>query len=247
MSTGDEEKAGEVGFGARFFSGLKDLILEEEKPAANGPTMPKPSSANSTAQGLASGEPAAQVSSQPTSAAYSSMAASLLEQVLNRATAYTALTDAIKPLEEIIPDEMTRYRAAFAIVKKNRSLDQVLQAIDMQHMQILEDEVTRFAGQAKQKEATDINVLVAEAKTLADNVEAAAQQTIKLREETENRIRIVEEAAQRDRARMDEIERDLLEKRQAIAQVESQFNSAVASVRTSLLQSKAKILKYLSA
>ena len=247
MSTGDEEKAGEVGFGARFFSGLKDLILEEEKPAANGPAIAKPSAANSSAQGLPSGDSAAQFSSQANSVAHSSMAASLLEQVLNRATAYIALTDAIKPLEEIIPDEMTRYRAAFAIVKKNRSLDQVLQAIDMQHLQILEDEVTRFAGQAKQKEATDINVLVAEAKTLTDNVEAAAQQTIKLREETENRIRIVEEAAQRDRTRVDEIERDLLEKRQAIAQVESQFNSAVASVRNSLLQSKAKILKYLSA
>jgi predicted nucleic acid-binding Zn-ribbon protein len=111
---------------------------------------------------------------------------------------------------------------------------------------MLEDEVTRFAAQAKQKENSDINVRVAEAATLKDNVEAATQQIVKLREETENRIRIVEEAMQRDRTRMDEIDRELLEKRQAIASVQNQFNSAVASVKESLLQDKAKILKYLS-
>lgn len=50
----------------------------------------------------------------------------------------------------------------------------------------------------------------------------------------------------RDRTRMDEIERELLEKRQAIALVENQFGSAAASVRDALQQAKAKILKYLS-
>jgi chromosome segregation ATPase len=170
----------------------------------------------------------------------------LLEQVLSRATAYTALNDAIKPLEEIIPDEMTRYRAAFAVIKKNRSLDQVIQAIDMQHMQAVDDEVARFAAQAKQKEVTDINVRVSEAQTLKDNVDAAGVQIVKLREETENRIRVVEAAVQRDRARLDEIERELLEKRQAIALVQTQFNTAVASVKDTLTQNKAKILRYLA-
>jgi endonuclease/exonuclease/phosphatase (EEP) superfamily protein YafD len=113
-------------------------------------------------------------------------------------------------------------------------------------MQVLEEEVARFASQAKQKEASDIDVLVAEAKTLKDNVQAAAAQVVKLREETENRILVVEGAAQRDRARVDQIDRELLEKRQAIALVENQFSSAVASVKDSLQQSKAKILKYLS-
>jgi hypothetical protein len=245
MSTGDEEKAGESGFGARFISGLKDLILEDDKPDRPSATGKKLSDASPSTSALAA-DASARLSARPVSSSDSPMAASLLEQVLGRSTAFTALNDAIKPLEEIITDEMTRYRAAFAIIKKNRSLDQVVQAIDLQHMQILEEEVTRFASQTKQKEATDIDVLVAEAKTLKDNVQAAAQQIVKLREETENRILVVEGAAQRDRTRVEEIDRELLEKRQAIALVANQFNSAVASVKDSLQQSKAKILKYLS-
>lgn len=148
MGTSDKEKASEEGFGSRLFSGLKDLILEEETPAPAKKAEGRPDSETQRGQGLASYDTSAGSGSVATS---SPMAASLLEQVLSRASAYTALNDALKPLEEIIPDEMTRYRAAFAVIKKNRSLDQVIQAIDLQHMQTLEDESTRFAAQAKQK------------------------------------------------------------------------------------------------
>jgi hypothetical protein len=247
MATSDKSKADEAGFGSRFISGLKDLILEDEAPDQAKPDSVEP------AQDRRSGSPKPVASdasgfaaTQPGYAQSSPMASSLLEQVLSRPSAYTALHDAIKPLEEIIPDEMTRYRAAFAVIKKNRTLDQVVQAIDMQHMQALEDEVTRFAAQAKQKQATDIDVRLSEAKTLKDNVEAAAGQIVKLREETENRIRVVEAAMQRDRTRLDEIDRELLEKRQAIVQIENQFNGAVASVKDNLVQTKTKILKYLA-
>lgn len=246
MATSDNEKAGEVGFGARFINGLKDLILEDEAPdkaKVSSGNSDDPRSPERNAQPKSSSTFA---SVQPVPASNSPLTTNLLEQVLSHATAYTALNDAIKPLEEIIPDEMIRYRAAFAVIKKSRSLDQVIQAIDLQHMQALEDEVARFEAQAKQKEATEITVRVAEAKTLKDNVEAAAVQIVKLREDTENRIRVVEAAVDRDRSRLDEIDRELLEKRQAIALIENQFNGAVASVKDTLLQAKAKIHKYLA-
>ncbi len=247
MATSDKSKAGEAGFGSRFISGLKDLILEDEAPDQAKPDGATPAQdVRSSSQKPLAADASGFAAMQSGYTQSSPMAASLLEQVLSRPSAYTALHDAIKPLEEIIPDEMTRYRAAFAVIKKNRTLDQVVQAIDMQHMQVLESEVTRFAAQAKQKEAADIDVRLSEAQTLKDNVEAAAVQIIKLREETENRIRVVEAAMQRDRTRLDEIDRELLEKRQAIAQIENQFNSAVASVKDSLVQTKAKILKYLT-
>jgi hypothetical protein len=249
MAAGDKNKAGEAGFGSRFISGLKDLLIEEELPNQTGidKSAANPAnSAQSASKNQISGEPIAFTSAQTTQSLSSPMATSLLEQILSRATAYTALNDAIKPLEEIIPDEMTRYRAAFAVIKKNRSIEQVVQAIDMQHMQALDDEVTRFAAQAKQKEATDINVRIAEAQTLRDNVEAAGLQIVKLREETESRINTVEAAMQRDRGRLDEIDRELLEKRQAIALIENQFNSAVTAVKDNLMLTKSKILKYLT-
>jgi hypothetical protein len=249
MAAGDKNKADEAGFGSRFISGLKDLLIEEELPNQTGidKSAANPAnSAQSASKNQISGEPIAFTSAQTTQSLSSPMATSLLEQILSRATAYTALNDAIKPLEEIIPDEMTRYRAAFAVIKKNRSIEQVVQAIDMQHMQALDDEVTRFAAQAKQKEATDINVRIAEAQTLRDNVEAAGLQIVKLREETESRINTVEAAMQRDRGRLDEIDRELLEKRQAIALIENQFNSAVTAVKDNLMLTKSKILKYLT-
>lgn len=246
MAAGDTDKEKEAGFGARFMTGLKDLILEEETPNQAKPEEKAPDASRSKTRAQPPADFSGLTTSQPITASSSPMTAHLLEQVLSRATAYTALNDAIKPLEEIIPDEMTRYRAAFAVIKKNRSLDQVIQAIDMQHMQAVDDEVARFAAQAKQKEVTDINARVTEAQTLKDNVDAAGVQITKLREETENRIRVVEDAVQRDRARLDEIERELLEKRQAIALIETQFNSAVASVKDTLTQNKAKIVRYLA-
>ena len=41
----------------------------------------------------------------------------LLGQVLSKATAYTALTEKLSPLESIIADERTRYQAAYALIK----------------------------------------------------------------------------------------------------------------------------------
>jgi hypothetical protein len=249
MATSGNNKTDEAGFGSRFFSGLKDLILEDESPDRDkvDAAQANAGQASAPAPRSAPNESAAFTPSQSSYGPTSPMTANLLAQVLSRASAYTALNEAIKPLEEIIPDEMTRYRAAFAVIKKNRSLDQVVQAIDLQHMQALEDEVARFAAQAKQQEATDINVRLSEASTLKDNVQAAGVQIVKLREETENRIRIVEAAMLRDRTRLDEIDRELLEKRQAIALVENQFSTAVASVKDTLQQTKTKILKYLTA
>lgn len=268
MATGNKNKAEEVSLGSRFISGLKDLILEDETPDSEKAEAIDPAPDNQTraaprppyahapnefatnqfanTQPMQTASSLMQAASSSMQTASSPMTANLLELVLGKATAYTALHEAIKPLEEIIPDEMTRYRAAFAVIKKNRSLDQVVQAIDMQHMQLLNDEAARFAAQAKQKEAKDIDVRVAEAKTLKDNVEAAALQIIKLREETEHRISVVEAAVQRDRTRLDEIDRELLEKRQSIAQVQAQFNNAIASVKDTLVQNKAKILRYLT-
>lgn len=239
MDTSDKNNANGGGFGSRLMSGLKELILEDDVP-----TEGKATTAPKNNRGAVADDPA--LISRQTASIKSPMTASLLEQVLSRPSAFTVLNDALKPLEEIIPDEMTRYRAAFAVIKKNRSLEQVVQAIDLQHLQMLSDEVARFEAQAKQMESGEINVRVAEAATLKDNMDLASVQIIKLREEAENRIRVVQEGVLRDRTRMDEIDRELLEKRRTIAVVESQFSNAADSVKDTLQQAKVKILKYLS-
>jgi len=240
MADGDNDKTGEAaGFGARFFGGLKDLILEEGAPASS---VAK-SAAPQAAMALVS---AATVGAMPVSSKNSPLTASLMELVLNRTTAYTALTEAMEPLVDIIPDEKTRYRAAFAVIKKSRTLDQVLQSIDMQHVAALEDEVARFASQAKARGAADVDARISQAQIIRGNVEAAEQQVIKLRQETEARVRTIEEGAARERQQVEQIESEVEEKRLAIAAVQRDFDAATAAVKEALQQAKAKIQQYLA-
>ncbi len=246
------DKDEEGGFGSRLLSGLKDLILEDDAPrekAAAEQSTDKTERADQAASSpVAENKSNASFTSPPpmNSQASSPLTSSLMEQVMSRSSAYTALTEAMTPLEEIIPDEMTRYRAAFAVIKKNRSLDQVIQAIDLQHMQTLDNEISRFASQAKEREAADIDTRLGEEQTLKANIEAAERQAIQMREEVEQRIRTLQEGVQRDRQRVEAIEREVAEKRQAIAVVQGQFDIAANAVKHSLQSAKAKILKYLT-
>ncbi len=241
MSVDNKSSAGTAGLGSRFLNGLKGLIIEEEAPEKKEPTK-QASEALTSKETMA----APTASSAGSAAIDSPMAASLMQLVLNRTTAYTALTDAMTPLEEIISDEMTRYRAAFAVIKKNRTVDQLIQAIELQHMQILENEVTRFKAQAREKEDADVHARLNEAKTLNGNIEAANAELGRLRHEMESRIRTIEENMERDRLRINEIDREVEEKRNAIASVQQQFDNAVSAVKESLQQAQAKIVRYLA-
>jgi hypothetical protein len=245
----DEDGGNAEGFGSRFLSGLKGMILEDEVPAKKtapaepAPAAAAPASAPKAAPGQSAAAPA--YSSAP-SAPDSPMFANLMTVTLARATAYTALTEAMTPLEEIIPDEMTRYRAAFAVIKKNRTLEQVVQAIDLQHMEALEEEVARFSVQAKSKQFQDVESRMVEGNNLKAKIDAANTQIASLRRELDERVRVIEDGIARDRQRSTEIERAVEESQQAIASVQRQFDGAAAAVRENLVSAKAKLLKYLS-
>lgn len=247
-----DEKAGNAeGFGSRFLSGLKDMLIEEDAPAkkaeaeagsAADPAAPAPV----TSAAATGAQPASATSYAPQVSRQSPMYTSLMELTLARQTAYTALTEAMQPLEDIIPDEMTRYRAAFAIIKKNRTLDQIVQAIDLQHIEALDQEVARFGVQAKNKEFTDVQSRLDESTQLKAKIEAANAQVVNLRRELEERVNTIEQSVQRDRQRATELEREVQEQRAAIDTVQRQFDSTAAAVRETLTASKAKIVKYLA-
>ncbi|MES3023884.1 MAG: hypothetical protein V4857_20150 [Pseudomonadota bacterium] len=252
----DEDGGTEESFGSRFLSGLKGMILEDEVPAKRAPAEPEPP-ANGAANASAAAPRAAPGQPQPGQAhaaaplaapasADSPMFASLLSVTLARATAYTALTEAMTPLEEIIPDEMTRYRAAFAVIKKNRTLEQVVQAIDLQHMEVLAEEVARFGVQAKSKQFQDVQSRVDESTNLKAKIDAANAQVANLRRELEEKVRAIEDGIQRDRQRAAEIDRAVAENQKSIEAVQRQFDGAAAAVRENLTGAKAKILKYLA-
>ena len=232
------------GLGSQLWGVLKNALTDEDPIAQarraklQGGKAPVAATLASTRNESAA-EPAVQAPMSP-------MAAALLEQVLSKATAYTALTEKLAPLESIIADERTRYQAAYALIKGSRSVEQVVQSIDMQHMQALEVEAGRFATQLREKERVEIGTRSSESQTLSANIDAATRQTARLREELEARIQQIEVTVARDRERLARLIQEIDAKRQELAGVQQQFDAAAATVRDALDRAKATVLRYLA-
>jgi hypothetical protein len=236
------------GLGSHLWGVLKNALTEEDPIAqarraklqgGKGPVATTLASARSESAAEPVAEPAARAPMSP-------MAAALLEQVLSKATAYTALTEKLTPLESIIVDERTRYQAAYALIKGSRSVEQVVRAIDMQHMQALEAEASRFATQLREKERVEIGTRASESQTLSANIDAAGQQMVRLRVELDARIQQIEVAVAQDRERLAEVTQEIDAKRQELAGVQQQFDAAAATVQDSLARAKATVLRYLA-
>jgi len=226
------------GLGAQLWGAVKGALVEEDPVAATrraklqGGRVPADQP-----------EPAPVTGAAP--APMSAMAATLLAQVLARPTAYTALTEKLEPLEGIVLDERTRYQAAYALIKSSRSLEQLVQAIDMQHVQALEDETTRFAAQLQDKERSEIGARSQELQVLDARMDAAAHQVATLREETEARIAQIEAGVARDRERQVLLAREVEARRQELAAVQRQFDAAAGAVAQALAGAKATLLRHL--
>jgi hypothetical protein len=237
--TDARETQSHEGFGAQLWGAVRNALTEEDpivaarraklqggKPPVD-PARPVP--------------PGAPVVAAP----LSPMALALLAQVLSKATAYTALTEKLAPLETIVVDEHTRYQAAYALIKTSRSVEQVVQAIDMQHLQALEAEAGRFAAQLQDKERAEIGTRTQESQTLATRIDAATQQVTRLREEVEARIQQIEATVVRDRERLAQLTQEIDAKRQELAGVQQQFDAAAHAARQALASAKATVLRHL--
>ena len=137
------------GLGAQLWGAVRGALVEEDPVAATRRAKLQGGRAP-----LDTPEPAP--ASAAAAAPMSAMAATLLAQVLARPTAYTALTEKLEPLEGIVLDERTRYQAAYALIRSSRSVDQLLQAIAMQHLPALEAEAARFGAQLADKERQEL-------------------------------------------------------------------------------------------
>ena len=242
--TDTRDTATREGLGTQLWGVLKNALTNEDPIAqarraklqgGKAPVAATPASTKSES----AAEPAVQAQMSP-------MAAALLEQVLSKATAYTALTEKLTPLESIIVDERTRYQAAYALIKGSRPVEQVVQAIDMQHMQALEAEAGRFATQLREKERVEIGTRSSESQTLSANIDAATQQMARLREELEARIQQIEATVARDRERLAQVKQEIDAKRQELAGVQKEFDAAAGTVQEALARAKATVLRYLA-
>ena len=235
--TDNDDTASRHGLGAQLWGAVKDALIDEDPIAAA--RRAKLQGGKAPAE-----QPTAPALDVPP-AAMSPMAATLMAQVLSKATAYTALTEKLQPLETIVLDERTRYQAAYALIKSSRSVDQVVQAIAMQHVPALEAEAARFAAQLEDKERREIGARSQELQSLTTSIDAAAQQVARLREDAEARMRQIEQAVARDRERQSQLTREIDTKRQELAGVQRQFDVAAKAVAQALDASRATVLRHL--
>ena len=215
--TDSNDTAPRHGLGAQLWGAVKDALIDED-PIATA-RRAKLQGGNAPAEKpVAPDAPAAPMSP---------MAATLMAQVLSKATAYTALTEKLAPLESIVIDERTRYQAAYALIKGSRSVDQVVQAIAMQHVPALEAEAASFAAQLEDKERQEIGARSQELQALTAHIDEAARQAATLRADTEARIREIDT------------------KRHELAGVQRQFDAAAKAVAQALAAAKATVLRHL--
>ena len=232
------------GLGSQMWGALKNALTEDDPVATARRAKLQGARAHAVpALPLTPGDETA-VKAGP--AAMSPMAQALLEQVLAKATAYTALTDKLAPLESIIVDERTRYQAAYALIKGSRSVEQVVQSIDMQHLQALDAEAGRFAAQLQDKERAEIGARRTEAQTLTASIDAAQQQVARLRDEVQARVAQIEASVTRDRERLASLTQEIDDKRRELAGVQRQFESAAKAVREALGTARDTVLRYLA-
>jgi hypothetical protein len=232
------------GLGSQLWAVLKNVLTDQDPVAqARGAQLARGKTPREALPDCAERELA---SGQGTPVPMSPVATELLNQVLSKATAYTALTEKLAPLESIIVDERTRYQAAYALIKASRSVEQVVQSIDMQHMQALEVEAGRFTAQLQEKERVEIDARSSESQTLRTDIDAAIQQMSRLREELDVRIQTIEVTVARDRERLATVTREIDSKRQELVEVEHEFDAAAATVKAALVKAKTTVLRHLA-
>ena len=219
---------------------LKEAVFEPDTPTTNE-KLATPDSAPVDTSNLAIG-----TTNSAANAANNSMVTHMMEIVMNKTTAYTALIEAITPLENYIQDEGMRYKAAFAIVGKTRTIEQIIQAIDMQHMQALEAEVQRFSTQARSKENEDVNSRIGQVDLLRKEVVSSNEEIERIKKHTEDRIRALQEGAVAKTQRIVAMEKEIADQREVIAKVNGQFNESVDIVRQRLTIAKADVNRYLA-
>ena len=233
-----DETTSRHGLGAQLWGAVKGALIDEDPIAATRRAKLHGSRAPA--------DPPATAAVDAPPSAMSPMAAALMAQVLSKATAYTALTEKLAPLEAIVVDERTRYQAAYALIEELAQRRPGGAGDRHAAPAALEAEAARFGTQLEDKERQEIGARSQELQALTTNIDAAAQQVARLREDTEARIQQIEATVARDRERQALLTREIDAKRQELAGVQRQFDAAAKSVAQALDAAKATVLRYLA-
>lgn len=152
---------------------IKGAIFEADPAAAPSVAKASPAPANSM-----------QAAPHTVSTGVNSEFVAVIKKaVFGKATALTALVEAADKLSGIIPDPVTRFKAAFATAGSGRTVQQIAAAADI-HLADVEGEELRFKAAVDAKLGTEINQLEATASGAAAQIANLQRQL----EETQQRI-----------------------------------------------------------
>jgi hypothetical protein len=173
--------------------------------------------------------------------------ARLMALVMSKTTAYTALVEAVEPLRKFISNESDCYKAAFDVVGKTRTVDQILQAIDFQHTPALEEQLSNFKAQAQHQDEQGVSAQQREVTELQQQLALDNEKIAQIRLEADKQIAILTEGVEAKKKTVTKLQGAIAEKQASLNLLSAQFNEAVLSVREHLAQCKEKVVKYLKA
>ena len=101
--------------------------------------------------------------------------AAIKKSVFGKQTALTSLVEAADKLANIIPDQTTRFKAAYATAGNGRTVQQIAAAADI-HLADVEGEELRFKAAVDAKLGTEISQLEASANSAASHIEQLQRQ-----------------------------------------------------------------------
>lgn len=173
--------------------------------------------------------------------------ARLMALVMSKTTAYTALIEAVEPLRKFIPVEADCYKAAFDVVGKTRTVDQIVQAIDFQHTPALDEQLSTFKAQAQLQDEQGVSAQQREVTDLQQQLALDNEAIARIRSEADKQIAALTEGVEAKKKSVTTLQSKISEKQASLNLVATQFNEAVSLVREHLAQCKEKVVKYLKA
>jgi len=143
-----------------FFKAALNVFVETDddkaSPAATAPVTARPSTTSAPVS---------------VSVVDPDMVATLQKVIDSRKTPYTALLEASQKLASVIPDETQRLKAAFVTVSGDRSLSDIVKAIDV-HVSDLEGQVMRFRQTTAAQISTKVGAKRAQATSFSTEIES---------------------------------------------------------------------------
>lgn len=218
--------------GKSLWGNLVSLVAEEDTPVQRPTLKETPTAANTAA-----------VAAAVTSGYDQEMLATLQKVITNRKTSYTALIEASDKLKAVIPDDITRLKAAFAMIsgEGQRTLDTITQALDV-HSQDLSGELIRFKQASEGAVKAKVGSLRSTVQNLTASNETRTQQIANLQAQ----MATLQQGIAADTVKITELSGQANNAEAEIAATTEKFAAAVEYLRQDLNNKKSQLASALS-